>query len=631
MIIKRTILTVIIITGFVFLMFLVFGNSIPWSPHAGDEGVEFFVDPGGDDKNTGTQASPLASLEGARDAIRTYRETRPEDIPVTVWLADGTYLISKPLRFDANDSGKGEYKVRYKALKGARPVISGGAEISGWQHRGDGLWVVKVAHEVAEQGFRELFVNGERAIRARHPNSEYIRVAEVGADRRTNFRFNKGDFPAPENLQKVELVLIHDWSISRIPLSEIDYGMNRITAVDSIGAKGLHFFNLDNWEKNPRYYLENDLAFLDAPGEWFFDGNESNLYLMLPEGADPGQLKVIVPVTGPHLMVIEGSEHQKVRNISFEGISFSHCSWMIPENGYAGIQACHFDPRPTAEGWSVVPASVYLKWAENCTFTNCTFTQLGGSAIWFSSGCNDCSVADSHFEDISGNAVMIGDGRDRQVDGEIWWRVAPEQIVMGNSVVNNTITAIGKQFYGAVGIWCGFTAKTLVSGNHLHNLPYTGISMGWEWSPIPTPCRDNHLTANHIHHIMQTLSDGGGIYMLGLQPGSTISGNLIHDVSINAGRAESNGMFLDEGATDLIVADNIIYNIAKSPLRFHRATTNLVKNNILSCGDDIPPVRYNNTREEDILLEENLILLDSDQEDRIILEKAILQWHKNRK
>lgn len=589
----------------------------------------FYVSPAGNDQNPGTRSEPFLTIQRAQEAVRAELGGGTSG-NITVWLADGTYNISTPLRFDTGDSGKGENIVIYKASQGASPVISGGMEISGWQHKGNGIWIAAVPGELAQQGFRELFIEGERATRARHPNSEYLRVAEVGADRRTNFQFNPDDFPAPVNQQQVELVLIHDWSISRIPLSGIDYSRNRITAVDSIGAKGLSFFNLDNWEKNPRYYLENDLAFLDAPDEWFFDGTENMLYLMMPQGADPGQMKVTVPFTGPHLMVIEGSEQKKVSNLSFEGITFSYCSWMIPENGYAGIQACHFDPRPATGGWSVVPAAVNIKWAENCMFRDCTFTQLGGSAIWFSSGCNDCSVADSHFEDISGNAVMVGDGRDRQVDGQVWWRSAPDQTALGNIVVNNTITSIGKQFYGAVGIWCGFTAETIVSGNHLHNLPYTGISIGWEWSPIPTPCRDNHLTDNHIHHIMQTLSDGGGVYMLGLQPGSIISGNLIHDVTINAGRAESNGMFLDEGTTDVTVADNIIYNIAKSPLRFHRATTNLVRDNILSCGEGIPPVRYNNTREEDIILEDNLILEDSDPDDLTILEEAILQWHKNR-
>lgn len=585
---------------------------------------EYHVSKEGSDQNSGTKSKPFLTIQKAQEVVRK-KGAEGSSVDITVWINNGTYFISGPLKFDASDSGNDENIITYKAVKGAKPVISGGKEVTGWQHRGNGLWVVSVDGEMAE--FRELFFDGQRATRARHPNTDYLRVAEVGADRRTNFKFHPGDFPNPQNLQQLELVLLHDWSITRIPLAEIDYQQNRITAVDSIGAKGLNFFNLDNWEKDPRYFLENDMAFLDSPGEWYFDKSERLLYLILPEGTNPESIRIVFPVTGPHLLVIEGSEQQKVRNITFEGISFEHCAWQLPDQTYAGVQACHFDSRPATGGWSVVPAAIYAEWAENITFRNCTFSKLGGSGIWFSTGCNGCTVADSHFEDISGNAVMIGEGRDRRVNGEVWWKEVPEQVANGNSVTGNTITRCGQQFFGAVGIWCGFTSSTQISGNHLHNLPYTGISVGWEWSPVPTPSRDNHIADNHIHHIMLALSDGGGIYMLGLQPGSTITGNLIHDVTLNAGRAESNGMFLDEGITDVTVSDNIIFNIAKSPLRFHRATTNMVKNNILSCGDEVPPVRYNNTREEDIRLENNLILTDSNPDDRKKLDEAIAKWH----
>lgn len=111
--------------------------------------------------------------------------------------------------------------------------------------------------------------------------------------------------------------------------------------------------------------------------------------------------------------------------------------------------------------------------------------------------------------------------------------------------------------------------------------------------------------------------------MLGLQPGSTIARNHIHNISLNAGRAESNGMFLDEGTTDVTISENLIYSIAKSPLRFHKATTNLVKNNILVCSGDNPPVRYNNTPVENIKLENNQILQENNPEHMKILEKVI--------
>ena len=221
---------------------------------------------------------------------------------------------------------------------------------------------------------------------------------------------------------------------------------------------------------------------------------------------------------------------------------------------------------------------------------------------------------------------MTGEGRDRDVNGDKWWKAAPGQAAAGNKIENCLVTKCGQQFSGAVGIWCGLTAETVIRGNEICDLPYTGISIGWMWSPVPTPCRANTINDNHIHHIMKVLSDGGGIYMLGLQPGSQIRGNRIHDVSVNAGRAESNGMFLDEGTTDVEVVNNLIYNIAKSPLRFHKATTNLVKGNYLFCKAGVPPVRYNNTKEEDIKKVGNRIFTEKDPDFKIELDKAIMRW-----
>jgi len=223
---------------------------------------------------------------------------------------------------------------------------------------------------------------------------------------------------------------------------------------------------------------------------------------------------------------------------------------------------------------------------------------------------------------------MIGEGRDRLVEGAPWWKSKPEQVATGNRVENCIISETGQQFFGAVGIWSGLTARTLIKNNQISDLPYTGISAGWHWSTEPTPCREVQIVGNHIHHIMKVLSDGGGIYILGLQPGGEITGNRIHHVDINAGRAESNGMFLDEGCTDFTVANNLIYNIAKSPLRFHRATTNLVQDNVLVCGEGIPPVRYNRTDEKDIKMKGNQILSASDEKDMARLEGIIEMWEQ---
>ena len=593
------------------LILLCFGFELP--------DREFFISPSGKDTNPGSKNQPFATLERAWKEASAVSGTGLKNI--TLWLRGGTYLIDQPMVLNPLPQHE-NLQVSFKACKKEKPVITGGMGLSGWVKAENGLWTAPLPSKL-QSGFRELFVNGKRAIRARHPNQGYLRVKQAGEDRRTSFFFEKGDFPVPEFPSDAEVVLLHDWSISRMAVKEIDKSTGRLTAVESIGAKVPDFFTIDNWEKNPRYFLENSMEFLDANQEWFCDFRKGQIYIRLPGNEVPEN--VVVPVS-EGLITLRGQESNCIKNVHFEGLTFSYSSWQIPDLGYCGVQACHFDPRPPVEGWSVVPPAVGAVWAENCTFTNCNFAHLGGSGVMLGTGCRNCRIVDSEIADVSGNGIMIGEGRDRKVNGEVWWKSAPGQVASCNVIENCRIADCGRQFYGAIGIWCGLVEKTVLKNNEVSNLPYSGISIGWEWSPQPTPCRENQITGNHIHHIMQALSDGGGIYMLGLQPGSVISGNHIHDVEVNAGKAESNGMFLDEGITNVVVENNLIYNIARSPLRFHKATTNLVKGNYLFCKEGIPPIRYNRTSEEDIRKVDNMVFTENETSYQQELKKIIAKW-----
>jgi hypothetical protein len=86
-------------------------------------------------------------------------------------------------------------------------------------------------------------------------------------------------------------------------------------------------------------------------------------------------------------------------------------------------------------------------------------------------------------------------------------------------------------------------------------------------------------------------------------------------------------MFLDEGTKELEIENNIVYNIARSPLRFHKAQhPTMVRNNVLVCNDDIPPIAYNSTREEDIQKTGNIILSQSSESDMRRLEALVKDW-----
>jgi hypothetical protein len=174
-----------------------------------------------------------------------------------------------------------------------------------------------------------------------------------------------------------------------------------------------------------------------------------------------------------------------------------------------------------------------------------------------------------------------------------------------NSIGRCRIERCGQSDFGAVGLWIGIASHTQAINNDISQLPYTGISVGWKWDTSPTGCSHNEIANNHIHHVMQTLSDGGGIYTLGRQPETKLLGNHIHDIPTNAGRAESNGMFLDEGTSLIVVEKNLIYGVERSPIRFHQAEKVRLLSNRLVHKPDIPTFRYNSASPESMTMEGN--------------------------
>ena len=584
----------------------------------GSPQLDVYVSPEGNDAAAGTLKAPVLSLQRAAELV----SEKAGKIPVTIFLSGGNYPLTAHLMLGPEHGGNSDAPVRWKALPEEKAVISGGIPVNNWKEEKDGSWSTSLP-DTYQGTFRSFYVNGKRATRARHPNNAYLRVGQVGKDNRTNFFFKENEISEVNDIDGLELILLHDWSVTRIPVKSIDWSSRQLTAVDSIGAQ-LPFFTLTHWEEHPRYYLENVRDFCDQPGEWYADFEQRKVYYRPATGDRINATTGIIPLA-EKLLVIQGNEDQHAAYISFEGITFEHSSWQVPEHGYCGVQACMFTDRTTStNSWSKVPAAIELDLAQHCSFAQCTIRNTGGSGIWIRRNCLECEITQSHIHSISGNGVCIGEGNDRLTDGSPWWKSRPEEVSLGNRVSHTLIENCGNQFYGAVGIWCGLVANTVIEHSEIRDLTYTGISVGWMWTPEPTPCRENTIHANHIHHILTILSDGGGIYSLGLQPGSRITRNLIHDVQVNAGRAESNGMFLDEGTKELLIENNIVYNIARSPLRFHKAShPNLVQNNVLVCNDGIPPIAYNNTRESDIQKNDNVILSQSSDSDMARLNELV--------
>jgi hypothetical protein len=121
--------------------------------------------------------------------------------------------------------------------------------------------------------------------------------------------------------------------------------------------------------------------------------------------------------------------------------------------------------------------------------------------------------------------------------------------------------------------------------NHIFDLFYSGISCGWEWGYHENASRDNLIAFNHIHDLgHKVLSDMGGIYTLGVQPGTVLRNNLIYNVT----SAHYGGwcIYPDEGSSHLVIENNVCYDADRQPFHQHYGRENIVRNNIWVCGGE---------------------------------------------
>lgn len=563
--------------------------------------------------HVGSKGAPAGGLSVPRladvpERLRTLRAEGRADA-ATIVLHDAHHTLEAPLVLTLDEVGEG---LSFVAAEGVVVTISGGAPISGWTVAADGNWHAKIP-AVAEGSwwFEELFVDGQRATRAREPDTDDARVATAGADNRTSFTFDPAQLDALGIDETCEVVLLHDWSISRVRIAGIDGDTHTIAVTHPIGCKAPHFA-ITNFEPHPRFFIEGGARLVDEPGEWALVRQTGELIYRPRPGQSTETTKFIAP-RAPALVVASGTPERLLAPVSFTGIRFAHVSWPIPDYGYAEGQAAFYEQRADAgsDGTrDAVPAAITFTWARAPRLDHCTFESVGGTGVVIGAGCRDGLIVDSIIRDCGGNGVMLGENAAREAKGGSWWQAAPHQVAAHNAIEHCLVEKCGQRFFGAVGVWVGLAEETRVEHCEVRDLPYTGVSVGWRWDETPTPCRETLIAGNHIHHVMQVLSDGGGIYTLGLQPGATIRGNAIHDVRANVGRAPSNGIFLDQGTTGMVVERNIFWNIDRTPIRWHWTYQNTVRDNLFVLTEGQEIARYDRARPEDIAYENNQIVPD---------------------
>ncbi|MEI6211440.1 MAG: LamG-like jellyroll fold domain-containing protein, partial [bacterium] len=462
------------------------------------------------------------------------------------------------------------FSITYAAAPGEKVVLSGGRTITGWKKGTNEIWTAEIPE--AKEGrwfFRQLTVNDRRATRARWPDAEgVLRIAGV-SDGVTQFTFNQNIPGGNLAGQGAELVVLENWSVTRGLVAS-----NNVTRLATVTPMGVIGHEWTTASSGRAAFIEGGRAFLDKPGEWFLDRAAGVLHYIPLASEDPSTAVVVAPLL-TRLVAIVGEKGHPVRNLRFMGIRFEHADFPLPAFGYSEIQAAHYQPAVTAPA-HVQSVAVACDWAEGCRFEGCRFAHLNGSGIGLGPGCRKNAIEGCTIEDIGGNGVMIGwrgTGKLSASGGlDADW-ADPADAPASNEVANCHIRRCAADSRGGVGIWTAFSTDTRIAHNLVHDLPYTGISVGFKWNSNPTTQARCVVEYNHIYDVMKQLADGGGIYTLGFQPGTTLRGNRIHDVLRSEyahGGAANNGFFVDEGSKGFLFVSNLVYRTSGGAVRFNQ-------------------------------------------------------------
>ena len=553
---------------------------------------EIWISPKGSDFNDGTRQSPKATLTSALRQAREWRRTEDNRIQggITIYMEGGTYAFYEPVFIRPEDSGTKESPTIIRSVGDEKVILSGGISINGWKKQGK-VWVADVpVFNGRPLDFRQLWVNGEKAVRARDvedyekmnricsvdEKNEILYVPAVSIRRLID---NKGNLKA----KYAELVLHQMWCVANL----------RIRSVEVQGdSAAIRFHQPESriqfehpWPRpmvttnghNSAFYLTNARELQDVPGEWYHDIDARKVYYYPREGEKMQEAEVIVPAVET-LVRVEGTLDRPVCHIRFEKITFSYTTWMRPsEKGHVPLQAGMYltdgyriDPKMQRnylnhpldnQGWLGRPAAaVRVVAARQIDFERCQFEHLGSTGLDYEEAVQGGVVRGCLFRDIAGNGLLVGSFSPAAHETHLPYDPADRREVCTQQQINNCyFTEIGNEDWGCLAIAAGYVGDVNIEHNEISEVPYSGISLGWGWTQTVNCMRNNRVHANLIHHYAKHMYDVAGIYTLGSQPKSYVTENCVHSIYKPGYVHDPNHWFYlytDEGSSFITVRDN---------------------------------------------------------------------------
>jgi len=561
----------------------------------------------------GRSAEHRLGAEKASSLQQTLDKMAAGDVLV---LEPGLYLLPSPLTLTESHTD-----LTILAPEAGKTILSGGKRLTGWSRVGNSQrWTLKV--EAVASGdwyFRQLWVvdgaGSNLALRrSRLPAEGWFRgetasfvdfemtrnvagnKCDEWRDKRldlyTTLRFKEeqaaslGSASEWPDLQNGEMLLLQSWDTSWHPLRSIDSE-----------TRDMKFFTpsrypMNHWQYSRNtlgapYRLENLAAGLLRPGDWCVDRATGIVTLLADDTFDPNEAIVVAPAS-EQLLTIDGrfetkrgddgkdkTTYHRAKNIRFEGVVFSHNAYPVghydmhkpdwperlrkldpdfPQKFPGGITDAQAAPN--------TGAAIELSHASGCVFERCQFRDIGNWAVHFNRDTHANEIRRSEFVRTGSGALKINGGAS----------LPDEQYPTGNVLADCLIRDGGTIQKATTAVWIANSRTSQIEHNEIRDYPYSAISVGWNWSRTPNQCYGNAIVANHIHHVTGTISDGAGIYTLGILGGTKIHRNYIHDVqrAPTAVGAGNTGMLFDQWSLGLHLDGNVIRRVQSYLPEFKR-------------------------------------------------------------
>lgn len=550
--------------GFTWIWLIALSLPVGATEEAVERSFHVAPSPRGTAEGNGTAEAPFATLEQARRAVRAYVAERSLRASVNVVIHGGLYRFEAPVRFDGADSGRDGHKIIYRAAPGEKPVLSGGRAIVEWREEGAGQFAAQLPPGT---DFRQLWVNGARAVRARSPN-EGAYFTTLGERTDVGFELPRGQIPeAGFKANEVEMSVLIAWMHKRLRVAALT-GTNDPRTVGAVIAE-------PEWDgvtrqpqgdrvyRNRHYWLEGAPEYLDAAGEFHLDRNAGHVVYLPRNGEPVAALRAERPELET-LIELAGTPSAPVSDLVFEGLTFVHTGWTRPNrHGFVDVQANSLVPVDRAGAVDAqfrhdqrkdrVPAAFQATTADRIELRGCLFTQLGGTAVLFMRGGDDNMIEGNAIYDVAAGGIEIGDDAVRPATARFFPR--------RTRIANNVLAHVGTDYFGSVPILGYYTDGSVIEHNEIVNVPYTGISQGWGWGKpsAPTESRGNRIFGNRVINYMRRLDDGGGIYTTDRQLGSEIVGNVVREMLTPDRETKAGGaLYLDQCTEGYVVRGNVV-------------------------------------------------------------------------